>query len=382
MRQAVYNLAARFSPRLPERKLEVVECPEHGSTMESFRQNLARILHYHRVYGASFALFNKDGIIVQAVYGNASGNQPVAAGTFFRVASVSKMITAAGVMAMRQAGVLDIDIDVKRFLPYADRIQREITLRSMLTHSAGFHDGAIYNQLIGTGATLDKLMVDESVQPENREPIWEYSNFGAGLIAVVLEEMLGQSFEVLMQKYLFKPLQAQASLYPQHLDGLLANAYQMLPYRNAPRFHAQERKSRTDIGWDKVDHQHYGLAQGNCCINTSGMHKIAGALMAPGFLLDSTLRDMQAVHGSFGKRDSRLKQGIGLFIVEDQTIAPYPLYGHQGLAYGAVHGVFFDTEYQDGMILLTSGASLARDGVLTNLNADVMKLWQERQWMN
>jgi hypothetical protein len=58
------------------------------------------------------------------------------------------------------------------------------------------------------------------------------------------------------------------------------------------------------------------------------------------------------------------------------------LYGHQGMAYGAVHGLFFDPEKRRGMALLTTGASEARRGVLADMNHDMLRLFFSQEAQN
>ena len=79
-------------------------------------------------------------------------------------------------------------------------------------------------------------------------------------------------------------------------------------------------------------------------------------------------------HIPFGKRDPRITEGLGMFIIRDETISQHIVYGHQGLAYGAVNGVFFDPIKQKGFALLTGGASVARKYVLADLNRDLIRL--------
>ena len=57
------------------------------------------------------------------------------------------------------------------------------------------------------------------------------------------------------------------------------------------------------------------------------------------------------------------------------AITPRTLYGHQGMAYGACHGLFFDVEKQKGLVFLSSGVSEARRGVLSDVNADLIRLY-------
>ena len=49
------------------------------------------------------------------------------------------------------------------------------------------------------------------------------------------------------------------------------------------------------------------------------------------------------------------------------------------MAYGACHGLFFDVEKQKGLVLLTSGISEARNGVLSDVNRDMIRLYLAKE---
>ena len=119
---------------------------------------------------------------------------------------------------------------------------------------------------------------------------------------------------------------------------------------------------------------HYALAHGNLYISAPELAKLGVALMQPGFLKEESLNEMRDIIAPFGERADNLSQGIGTFILTEKGISYWPIYGHQGMAYGAVHGLFFDPVNQIGVALLTSGANEARRGVLADLNFDVLKM--------
>ena len=97
--------------------------------------------------------------------------------------------------------------------------------------------------------------------------------------------------------------------------------------------------------------------------------------MTPGFLTQESLDEMRKIVVPFGERARNLSQGLFTFVLNEPKISRRPIFGHQGMAYGAVHGLFFDPEIGQGFALLTTGASEARNGVLADLNFDLMKLF-------
>ena len=378
IRQRLYNASVRLLPKGSIKDSGVPVFSNTDTKKETrFKEEVSRLFHRHRVHGASAAFFDAKGITAQLVYGDARKGVRLHKDTFFRAASVSKMITAACAMRLHELGILSIDADVNSLLPFRIDNGRRVTPRSLMTHTAGLHDGASYNRVVGTNAPVTDLLNQDNFLAADL--LWEYSNFGGGLLACVMESAANASFEIFLQQYLFKPLKIEATFYPQKISGYLADAYRVFPFTEKLLFDARQRQQRPMNGWDMRDEfHHYTLSQGNCCIAADGAARIGSALMSPGFLTAETLSDMRRAHASFGKRDPRLEQGIGTFIINDKNIAPYSLYGHQGLAYGGVHGLFFDPKQQDGVALLTSGASEARNGVLADINLDLIRLWQRR----
>ena len=147
---------------------------------------------------------------------------PVTQDTFFRVASISKMITALCVLRLAQDGLISLDRDINAVLPFAVRHPQFpntlITLRMLLSHTNGLVDAPAYHQ--GVGSRVPVSAIIPACWGEHAPGTsWEYSNLGAGLVASVLEAALDQSFENIMRIYLFDVLGVEASFYPQRLSG-------------------------------------------------------------------------------------------------------------------------------------------------------------------
>ena len=92
--------------------------------------------------GAAFIVI-QDGVVVQkGAYGMADIERavPMATNTSVRLGSVSKQFTAMAIMILEEEGRLDYDDSVIRFLPELARYGDEITIRHLLTHTAGLPD--------------------------------------------------------------------------------------------------------------------------------------------------------------------------------------------------------------------------------------------------
>ena len=337
----------------------------------------AAVLRAHRCLGASLCLFDATGVTGTLAFGvSHRDGTPVTADTVFRAASISKFVTGLGIMKLKEQGRIDLDRDVGEYLPGdvmdAWRPERTVTLRALMTHTAGVRDSEGYNRGIARGVPLSAILNDDLV--DGPPGVWVYSNLGAGIAGVVMEAAAGTDFETLMQETVFHPLGVTATFYPQKVRGDLADAARVLPRSRRPNFDAAERRSRPLPPQGVDAERHYSLAHGNLYVSAPELAKLGAAAMIPGFLTEDSLLEMRKIAVPFGERARNLSQGLFTFVLREPTISPRPLYGHQGMAYGAVHGLFFDPEAGRGYALLTTGASEARRGVLADLNADLLRL--------
>ncbi len=346
------------------------------------QQELENILRKNRCLGATVCLFDEKGVTGCAAFGCARKGVPAGRDTVYRIASISKLITALGAMKLKEMGKLNLDRDVNEFFPIPVRHPKApeapITLRMLMSHTAGIHDGQDYNGGIARNVPLSDLLRGDSYTAHLPGEKWEYSNLGAGMAGAIMEAATGVDFETLMQQTVFEPLGVQSTFYPQKVKGLLADATRILPPSKAPNFNAVQRMTRPQPDGQCDPERHYNLGHGNLCIDAGNLAKLGMALMQPGFLTKESLTEMRRLITPFGERAHNLSQGIGTFILQDEKLCPRPLYGHQGMAYGACHGLFFDPKTKKGLVLLTFGVSEARRGVLSDVNADLIELYLKK----
>lgn len=150
--------------------------------------------------------------------------------TVFQTASLSKWITAWGVMALVQQGKLDLDAPVGTYLtrwalPESKFDNNKVTVRRLLSHTAGLTDGLGYAGF-APGAAVQSL--EESLKrPADASPgasgtvkvgyepgsEWRYSGGGYAILQLLIEEVSGESFEGFMQRIIFRPLGMVRSSY-------------------------------------------------------------------------------------------------------------------------------------------------------------------------
>lgn len=142
--------------------------------------------------------------------------RPVSADDPVRVASISKLVTALGVMRMVDAGQLDLDRDVSDYLGWTLRSPafpgRPITLRLLLSHQSGLLDGDdLY--IIPLGTTLRARLADPRVWDAAHAPgsgWFHYTNLNFPVVASVMERVSAQRFDRLTQRLVLKPLKLDA----------------------------------------------------------------------------------------------------------------------------------------------------------------------------
>ena len=140
----------------------------------------------------------------------------VTADTIFSVQSMSKLFTATAVMQAAAAGRVDLDAPITTYLPeftvhsaFEEHPERKITLRMLLSHTAGF----THEAPVGNNNELEPGTFDAHVRSISdtwlRFPVgtgYAYSNLGIDLAGYILERVEGKSFAEVMRDSLLEPL--------------------------------------------------------------------------------------------------------------------------------------------------------------------------------
>jgi CubicO group peptidase (beta-lactamase class C family) len=150
--------------------------------------------------------------------------------TVFQVASLSKWVTAWGVMTLVEQGRLDLDAPVSRYLtrwalPETGFDNNGVTIRRLLSHTAGLTDGLGYGGF-RPGSPVQTLeasltqAADASPGANGRVQVghppgerFKYSGGGYTLLQLLIEEVSGVPFEAYMQRAVFEPLGMEHSTF-------------------------------------------------------------------------------------------------------------------------------------------------------------------------
>lgn len=131
-----------------------------------------------------------------------------------RVASVSKLVVGLGVMRLVEAGKLNLDADVSRYLGWRlrhpDYPGRKITLAMLLGHRSGV--SGEFDYLLTLDADLSAKLKEKGAFDADRAPggAFAYSNLNYPIIAAAMEGATGQRFDRLIHALVFAPLKLDA----------------------------------------------------------------------------------------------------------------------------------------------------------------------------
>lgn len=194
------------------------------------RAKVLRLMSHYHVPGVSVALVENGEIAWTRTYGVVTpGGKPITPVTRFQAASISKPVTAVGALRLVEQGKLSLDDDLNRFLigwkipPNRFTQQTPVTLRRVLSHSAGFtvHGFPGYAR----GKRLP-LLIDilNGQSPANTSPIilerppgqeFSYSGGGYCVLQQAVIDVTGKPFDVVMAEQVLEPLRMSHSSYAQ-----------------------------------------------------------------------------------------------------------------------------------------------------------------------
>lgn len=220
---------------------------KNSMDIEQFVNNVDKktpqLLRDFNVPGAVIGIIENGEIILQRGYGysNVDKETHVTTRTGFNIGSISKTVTAWGVMKLVQEGKIDLDAPAEKYLtrwhlPKSDFDSKEVTVRRLLSHTAGLslhgYPGWAPNDILPTieeslnGKNNGPGRVEVVVEPGTK---WKYSGGGFTILQLIIEEVTGERFENYMQTEILNPLGMINSSYT--IDEKILNS-SSLEYNN------------------------------------------------------------------------------------------------------------------------------------------------------
>lgn len=183
------------------------------------------------IAGAVVAVVKDGEVLLLKGYGVAdvaSGAPVDPDTTLFRPASISKSFAATAVMQLVETGRLELDRDVNEYLDFRipATFSTPITLRHLLTHTAGFQD--VYKNVL-LGSAEDTPTLERYVKAALPLRVYEpgsmvaYSNYGVTLAGYIVQRTSGQPYDAYMAQHIFAPLGMDRSTFLQPVPAAMSN---------------------------------------------------------------------------------------------------------------------------------------------------------------
>ena len=218
-----------FAMKLDNTNSDYIETKGIDHLIESF-------LKKYNIVGASVAITHHEKLVYAKGFGlaNDETDENVQPGHLFRIASISKLITAVAIMKLYEQGIISLTDTVfgqngllndPRFLEFKDPLISQITVANLLNHTAGWnkkHGDPIFNSpyvarrmksenpsdidMIIEFILKDKL----SYAPGKR---YSYSNFGYAVLGRIIEKVTKMKYEDYVMINILRP----AGIYDMHI---------------------------------------------------------------------------------------------------------------------------------------------------------------------
>jgi CubicO group peptidase (beta-lactamase class C family) len=327
--------------------------------------------------------------------------------TLYRIASISKMMTTLAALRLVEDGKLALDTDISDYLGYILRNphhpNREVTLRSLLTHTSSLRDDAGYSwpcdiSLKSVLVPGGKYYGSGNMWARTAPPgdFFTYSNLGWGLIGTMMERVTGERFDLLMKRLLLDPMGMHGGYNPSEFSSDdLANVATLYRKRTTDTEiwnaagpwipQVDDYAVRTPARPDGIDSYVIGTnatpfsPTGGLRASAADLGKVMLMLMNDGIhegkriLKSASLQRMftrqWTYDGNGGNGDSERglynrwgmgnqqfpdRPGTGMQVVEHGGFSGV---GHLGEAYGLMSAFMFDPVTRNGMIMLVGGVS-------------------------
>ena len=344
--------------------------------------------------GGTLVVFCADELAVELPFGtaNVAQNRPVTDSTLFRIASISKTVTAIAVHQLVEDGALELDADIGGVLDYAVRNpnfpDQPITARHLLSHTSGLVDGSTYGSFLNATFGNPVPPLANLLQPTgsyystsnflNQAPgtYFSYSNLNYGILGTLVEAASGQRFDHYVRAEILDPLGVAGHFNPALLPDVdqVATLYRKPNGVWTPQSDNFSGTAPNDAPANYLPGTNaFRFApQGGLRVSGAGLARIFQEFLRPDpILLEATTIDTLFAaawtdDGTNGNNYYGLFRSWGLGVHRitqtpdaDMILPNHPdLVGHPGEAYGLISDAYVDRAAGFGFVFMTNGSGV------------------------
>lgn len=294
-------------------------------------------------------------------YADRRHTRAVTPDTVFKAASVTKLVTAIGMLRLVDQGLIDLDEPLAQATgqPIINPLYPEaaITLRQVMSHTSSIASTASYSRTVPWETIPRSSDYFLSGAPGT---VYEYANLNGGLLGSLIERLSGQSLNTFMRQQVFDPLGINAAYAAPLLPD--PSALSATFKTDGSLYISAESYLEDDAAYDDScdPDTHYRAAVGGLYISASGLETLGMALAGGGQV--SGVQLLSPEMARMMQLDQSLLAGSSVTAESPYGLCLYRLnldgdvwYGHQGRWEGLVVDLFFERETETVVVLVANG---------------------------
>jgi CubicO group peptidase (beta-lactamase class C family) len=314
--------------------------------VERLGTEIPELMAEHDIPGLALGICNRDGVVWSGGFGSTrrDGGRPVSTSTMFSVQSCSKTYTAALCMTAVERGLVDLDEPITAYLPeftvhsaFERQPERRITMRHLLSHTAGFTHEAPEGSNYRIGSTSFDAHCRSIASTWLRSPVghhYEYSNLGIDLAGWIVARVVGRPFPQVAREWLLEPLGLGRTTFDHRVVA-----------RDADRATGHDKEQR------RLPVRIPMVAAGGVYTSVDDACRYVQMYLRDGEPCLSATSIAQMCEIAFAAPGQRVGYGLGVYQWPD---ADRTVYGHGGTGFGFLADLVWDPAAGHGVAFLTN----------------------------
>ncbi|MBR5345545.1 MAG: peptidoglycan-binding protein [Clostridia bacterium] len=276
--------------------------------------------------------------------------------TCFRIASITKWVTAIGLMTLYDQGRLDLDRDISEYLPFTVRNpawpDTPVTARMLLSHTSSLSPDAqnYHPNWARIGVNGYDPIFNESVQPGTA---YAYADYNGALFGCLIEAITGESVQTYLDRMVFKPLGLTAAYSPRFLAANVKTKDMLKPNGGVAISVQSDRNRAFNTKADPAGNNGYTV--GKLYIDAASLTTLAQMMLGGGSLNGVRILNEDTVALMEADQPGLAASRYGLSTVRVNQFPRGTWYGHQGRYSGLSSNVYYQRETGITMVVIMDG---------------------------
>ena len=321
---------------------------------QGIEQRAAADLALGNIGGASVLVAQDGEVLYKNHFGTADlCEAPITDNTLFRLASMTKPITAVAAMILVERGLLSLEDTVDRYYPsfYPVRVRnadgsrtptdKKVTIKNILTHSAGILSGVVEKETASAITDADRSCVESYVDFILRQPLsfvpgtaQEYSGTGAfSVLTGIIQKITGMPYGEFLKKEIFDPCDMQDTTF----EPSFAQWDRLIAMHNKKEGKSVVGKTNAGCVFTNIPARNH-LGGAGLISSLGDYYNFAQMLLGGGEFNEKRILSAESIallsSPQFPKREE-VAWGLGVRVIIDEKLSglPYKTFGWSG-AYG------------------------------------------------